>query len=142
MISDIKSILTAWGAWCRSGRTQLGYKNNWDAILAAAPKPKENEDADVKIRWDLIVDEDDSFVSDKQGAKIDRIISLIAKHAPAHAECVRLKYEEDKIPKDIAQGYLTTFLYGDSGKKAGENRAREYIAHAEGLVMGMLMDDI
>ncbi len=142
MIDDIQDVLRAWGAWCRSGRDQLGYKNNWDAILAAAPKPKQSDDTDVKIRWDLIVDIDDDFISDKQALKIDRIIALIAKHAPAHAECLRLKYEAGKIPKDIAQGYLTAFLYGDSGKQAGEHRVREYIAHTEGLIMGMLMDDI
>ena len=39
-------------------------------------------------------------------------------------------------------GYLTQFLYGDSGKRASEHRVREYVAHTEGLIMGMLMDDI
>ena len=142
MIDDIQSVLKAWGAWCRSKGDQLGYKNNWDAILAAAPRPKEVESSDLKIRWDLIVDDEDDFISDKQAAKIDRIITLIAKHAPAHAQCLILKYVNRDIPKDIAQGYLTTYLYGDSGKRAGEHRVREYIAHTEGLIMGMLMDDI
>lgn len=141
MIEDIQDVLKGWGAWCRAKGDRLGYKNNWDAILAASPKLKDSEPLESGIRWELFIN-DKVTISDKQGAKIDRIVTLIGKHAPAHAECVRLKYEEGQIPKDIAQGYLTTYLYGDSGKRAGEHRAREYIAHTEGLIMGMLMDDI
>ena len=81
-------------------------------------------------------------ISDSQALKIDRIVALISKHAPAHAQCLVLKYVRGQTAKKTAQGYLTAFLYGDSGKMAGEHRVREYIAHTEGLIMGMLMDDI
>lgn len=141
MIDDIQSVLRAWGAWCRQKGDRLGYKNNWDAILAASPKLKDSEPLESGIRWELFIN-DKITISDKQGAKIDRIVTLIAKHAPAHAKCLVLKYVHGEIPKDIAQGYLTTFLYGDSGKRAGEHRVNQYIAYTEGLIMGMLMDDI
>ena len=141
MIDDIQGVLKAWGAWCRSDLDRVGHKNNWGAILAAAPKLEDEEVPTCGIRWELFIN-DKITISDKQGAKIDRIITLIAKHAPAHAKCLVLKYVHGEIPVDIARGYLTSFLYGDSGKRAGEHRVREYIAHTEGLIMGMLMDDI
>lgn len=141
MIEDIQEVLKGWGAWCRKDLDRVGCKNNWGAILSAAPKIKDGEPYEGNIRWHLFID-DKVTIGDKQGAKIDRIVTLISKYAPAHAQCLVLKYVHGEIPKDIAQGYLTTFLYGDSGKRAGEHRAREYIAHTEGLIMGMLMDDI
>lgn len=141
MIEDVQDVLKGWGVWCRAKGDRLGYKNNWGAILAASPKIKDGELLESGIRWELFIN-DKVTISDKQGAKIDRIVTLISKHAPAHAQCLVLKYVNGETPKNIAQGYLTAFLYGDSGKRAGEHRVREYIAHTEGLIMGMLMDDI
>lgn len=134
MIEDIQDVLRAWGAWSRDFGNQ-GCSSPSQMLINSAPFCDNESERQAKYL-------DYDPITDNQALKIDRILALIKKHAPAHAQCVILKYVYGEIPKNIARGYLTTFLYGDSGKRAGEHRVREYIAHTEGLIMGMLMDDV
>ena len=135
MIDDIQDVLRAWAAWVNDSSQSMGCKSPSQMLINSAPFcDSESERAAKYLDYDPI--------SDSQALKIDRIVALISKHAPAHAQCLVLKYVRGQTAKKTAQGYLTAFLYGDSGKQAGEHRVREYIAHTEGLIMGMLMDDI
>ncbi len=134
MIDDIQNVLRAWGAWSRDFGSQ-GCASPSQMLINSAPFCDSESERQAKYL-------DYDPISDSQALKIDRIMALISKHAPAHAQCVILKYVYNEIPKKIARGYLTQFLYGDSGKRASEHRVREYVAHTEGLIMGMLMDDI
>lgn len=135
MINDIQNILLAWGAWVNDSSQSMGCKSPSQMLINSAPFCDSESERQAKYL-------DYDPISDSQALKIDRIVALISKHAPAHAQCLVLKYVRGQTAKKTAQGYLTAFLYGDSGKMAGEHRVREYIAHTEGLIMGMLMNDI
>lgn len=127
-MSDIQSILRAWGKWSQVYHNhEMGYGQPMEAIMRGAPV------ADV---GELRVARYDSadFISDDKALVVDRIVGNLCRIHPIAGQCLRLRYERGMTPDKIAKGYLSEL----EGKSVGRYKASQYIATAEGFVDGYI----
>jgi len=133
---DIKELLESYGAWCRADSNNLDCKSPSEMIMRSAPHAEVSETSPVtRCQAD--------YISDDMALKIDRIVGLLIDYKPLEGECLRLRYIKGQYPEEIAQTYLSDLKYGKGSKrKVGKYKASEYIASAEGFVLGCILDMI
>lgn len=134
MINDIQEVLTAYGAWCRDDHMSLDCKSPSEMIMRSAPHAEVSETAPVtRCQSD--------YISDDTALRIDRIVAVLCKYKPIEAKCLRMRYIHGKYPEEIAHSYLSELKYGKgSSRKVSKYKASEYIASAEGFVLGRILD--
>ena len=134
MINDIQEVLHAWGAWCRDDSMSLDCKSPSEMIMRSAPHAEASETATVtRCQSD--------YISDDMALRIDRIVTVLLKYKPIEGKCLRMRYIQGKYPEHIAHTYLSELKYGKGSKrKVSKYKASEYIASAEGFVLGRILD--
>lgn len=136
MINDIQEVLRAYGAWCRDDHMSLDCKSPSEMIMRSAPHAEVSETAPV-TRYQS------AYISDDTALRIDRIVTVLCKYKPIEGECLRMKYIDGKYPEEIAHSYLSELKYGKgSNRKVSKYKASEYIASAEGFILGRILDII
>lgn len=131
---DIKELLLAWGAWCRDDHMSLDCKSPSEMIMRSAPHAEVSETAPV-TRYQS------DYISDDMALRIDRIVMTLCKYKPIEGKCLRLRYITGHYPEKIAATYLSELKYGkDSNRKVSKYKASEYIASAEGFILGRILD--
>lgn len=127
---DIKDVLHAWGGWARRGEDELGFKNNWDTIFSLAPEPTVQERASKK---------ETMFICDQNAARIDRIVSELARSSPMSALAIKARYVDCMSIEAIGRGELAVYVHGERSKTSvGKHKVRELLAKGEGYIEGML----
>lgn len=131
---DIKELLLAWGAWCRDDHMSLDCKSPSEMIMRSAPHAEASESSPV-TRYQS------DYISDDMALMIDRIFATLCKYKPIEGKCLRLRYIDGHYPEKIAATYLSDLKYGkDSNRKVSKYKASEYIASAEGFILGRILD--
>lgn len=131
---DIKELLLAWGAWCRDDHMGLDCKSPSEMIMRSAPHADATETAPV-TRYQI------DYISDDMALRIDRIVTVLCKYKPIEGKCLRMRYINRQYPEHIANTYLSDLKYGkDSKRKVSKYKASEYIASAEGFILGRILD--
>lgn len=131
---DIKELLLAWGAWCRDDHAGLDCKSPSEMIMRSAPHADATETAPVAHYQS-------AHISDDMALRIDRIVLTLCKYKPVEGKCLRMRYIHGQYPEQIANTYLTELKYGkDSKRKVSKYKASEYIASAEGFILGRILD--
>lgn len=136
MINDIQEVLRAYGAWCRDDHMSLDCKSPSEMIMRSAPHAEASETSPVtRCQSD--------YISDDMALRINHIMSILVDYKPIEAECLKLKYIDGKYPEEIAHTYLSKLKYGKgSNRKVSKYKASEYIASAEGFILGRILDKI
>lgn len=131
---DIKDLLLAWGEWCRDDYMSLDCKSPSEMIMRSAPHAEVSESSPV-ASYQI------DYISDDMALRIDRIVTVLCKYKPIEGRCLRMRYIDNKYPEHIASTYLSELKYGkDSKRRVSKYKASEYIASAEGFILGRILD--
>ena len=128
---DIQDHLEAWGLWVLADGNGLGYSSPMAAIMRGYVV----EPCSKKRRFTRHITDDDALI-------IERYVTKLCQYRPFEGKILRLKYVDRMGDNTIAREYLTPLKYGkDSTKQVSAAKAASYIAHAEGVITGMMVSD-
>lgn len=129
---DVHDLLEAWGRWVLADGNGLGYSSPMAAIMRGHIV----ETCSIKRRFALQITDDDALT-------IERYVTRLCQYRPFEGKILRLKYVDRMGDNTIAREYLTPLKYGEgSTKQVSAAKAASYIAHAEGVITGMMINDV
>lgn len=128
---DVHNLLDAWGQWVLADGNGLGYSSPMAAIMRGYVV----EPSSRKTRFTRHITDDDALI-------IERYVTRLCQCRPFEGKILRLKYVDRMGDNTIAREYLTPLKYGkDSTKQVSAAKAASFIAHAEGVITGMMIND-
>ena len=127
---DIQDHLEAWGQWVLADGNGLGYSSPMASIMRAYVVERSS-----KRRFVRHITDDDALM-------MERYVTKLCQCRPFEGKLLRLKYIDRMGDNTIAREYLTPLKYGEgSTKQVSAAKAASYIAHAEGVITGMMVND-
>lgn len=128
---DVHNLLDAWGQWVLADGNGLGYSSPMESII----RQYVVEPSSRKTRFTRHITDDDALI-------IERYVTRLCQCRPFEGKILRLKYVDRMGDNTIAREYLTPLKYGEgSTKQVSAAKAASYIAHAEGVITGMMIND-
>jgi len=127
---DVYDLLEAWGAWVLADGNGLGYSSPMASIMREYVVERSS-----KRRFVRHITDDDALM-------MEQYVTKLCQCRPFEGKILRLKYIDRMGDNTIAREYLTPLKYGEgSTKQVGAQHAAKYIAHAEGVITGMMVND-
>lgn len=127
-LSDVQDLLAAWGQWVVAEGNGLGYSSPMAAIMRGHVVEERRRPFAM-------------FITDDEALKVERVITRLCNHKPLEGKVLMLKYVDRMSDRAIARQYLTPLKHGkDSDKWVGSHQTANYIAYAEGFILGSIMN--
>lgn len=128
---DVHNLLDAWGQWVLADGNGLGYSSPMASIMREYVVERSSR----KNRFVRHITDDDALM-------MERYVTKLCQCRPFEGKILRLKYVDRMGDNTIAREYLTPLKYGEgSTKQVSAAKAASYIAHAEGVITGMMVSD-
>lgn len=128
---DVHDLLEAWGAWVLADGNGLGYSSP----MATLMRKYVVENRSRKRRFVRHITDDDAL-------KIERYVTRLCQYRPFEGKLLKLKYIDRMGDNTIAREYLTPLKYGEgSTKQVSAAKVASYIAHAEGVITGLMFNE-
>lgn len=121
---NVQQLLISFGAWCRDDKSDLGYGNPFNAILAAAPHlADDEEDCEQPVQF-----KNASHMTDLDAAAVDAaLIRLAERHYHLYV-MIMCHYVKQWSERKIARKMVMS-----------RNQVGKDVCKAEGVIEGLLM---
>lgn len=124
---EVHGLLASWAQWVRMDSTGLGYKSPMAALMRGQVSEKRKAHTAA-------------YITDDEALKVEKLITKLCELKPLEGRILTLHYVDRMSASAIAKYYLTPLQYDKgSAKKVSAYTVRNYLAHAEGLVMGLMV---